>query len=483
MNEEHEPKPSTYTPSPQVPEDLAPRLAVILAVLSGEKSVSEAARELHLSRNHFQSLLHRSLGAVIETLTPKEPGRPPPNEAMSDLQRQLKRLERENSRLKRRVEATNELITVAGELLHGQRRPGERQRRRRKANDAAGSDPDTEPEPHLALVRAVQRMHALGLTLARAAWLAGVASCTERRWRRHPSVRLRPHQPLAPESRTRAERVIRELHGLIGAAALSHDIEGLSRRAAARIKSDTLRALERERQAALRRLIVNQAGVMRGIDAMHLPTRDGPRYALIAADAAVPYRTCVAVAEHYDTKLAVRLLQQDIAKNGAPLVLRADRARAHDAPEVREILAYHHVLMLHGPPRYPCFYGQLERQNREHRAWLAALNDPDGQPMQALLEKMLHCLNTLWPRRRLAWSTAADIWNARLPISTKMRYTFEEEVHDRTQRLACRLDSRGKPADLAERLAIEQTLTQMGYLQQRIGQQVLSDYRDRTSLK
>ena len=119
MNEEHDPKPSTYTPSPQVPEDLAPRLAVILAVLSGEKSVSEAARELNLSRNHFQSLLHRSLGAVIETLTPKEPGRPRPSEAMSDLRRQLKRLERENTRLKRRVEATNELITVAGELLHG----------------------------------------------------------------------------------------------------------------------------------------------------------------------------------------------------------------------------------------------------------------------------------------------------------------------------------------------------------------------------
>jgi hypothetical protein len=483
MSEEHERKHSTYTPSPPVPEELAPRLAVILSVLSGEKSVSEAARQLNLSRNHFQSLLHRSLGAVIETLAPREPGRPPPNEALSDLQRQLKRLERENTRLKRRVEATNELITVAGELLHGQRRPGERQRRRRKPGDTAGSDSDSEPEPHVALVRAVQRMHALGLTLARAAWLAGVASCTERRWRRHPCVRSRAHQRLAPEVRTHAESVIRELHGLIGAAALSHDIEGLSRRTAARIKSDTLRALERERQAALKRLSVSHAGVMRSIDAMHLKTSDGPRYALIAADAAVPYRTCVAVAERYDAKLVVRLLEQDIAQNGAPLVLRADRARAHDAPPVREILAQHHVLMLHGPPRYPCFYGQLERQNREHRAWLTALNDPDGPPMQELLEKMLHCLNSLWPRRRLAWSTAAVIWSAREPISTKTRYTFEEEVHDRTQRMACQLKSRGKPADLAERLAIEQTLTRMGYLQQQVGRQVLSDYRDRTSLK
>jgi hypothetical protein len=467
MNEEQKPRPSTYTPSPQVPEELAPRLAVILAVLSGEKSVSEAARELHLSRNHFQSLLHRSLGAVIETLTPKEPGRPPPDEALSELHKHLKRLEQENARLKRRVEATNELITVAGELLHGQRRPGERQRRRRKAS--AASEPDTEPEPRLDILQAVQRMHALGLTLERAAWLAGVASCTERRWRRHPCALRRQRHPLAPAVRTHAESVIRELHGLIGAAALSHDIVGLSRRTAARIKADTLRALERERQARLKHLTVSQPGVMRGIDAMHLTTCDGPRYALIAADAAVPYRTCAAVAVHYDTQLVVRLLEQDISQNGAPLVLRADRARAHDAPKVRELLAHHHVLMLHGPPRYPCFYGQLERQNREHRAWLGALADPSGQPMEDLLEKMLHCLNTFWPRRRLAWATAADIWNARQPISAKMRYTFEKEVHDRTQRMACQLESRGKPADLAERLAIEQTLTRMRYLQQQTG--------------
>ena len=53
---------STYTPSPEVPQELAPRVALILEVLSGAKTVSEAAREANLSRNHFQSLLNRSLG-------------------------------------------------------------------------------------------------------------------------------------------------------------------------------------------------------------------------------------------------------------------------------------------------------------------------------------------------------------------------------------------------------------------------------------
>lgn len=122
MNEE--PKHSTYTPSPEVPEELAPRLAAILQVLSGQKSMSEAAREMNLSRNHFQSILHRSVAAMLETLTPKEPGRQPRSEELTQMQRQLKKLERENGRLRRRVEATDELIQVAGELLHGQRRPG-----------------------------------------------------------------------------------------------------------------------------------------------------------------------------------------------------------------------------------------------------------------------------------------------------------------------------------------------------------------------
>lgn len=466
MNEE--PKHSTYTPSPEVPEELAPRLAAILQVLSGEKSMSEAAREMSLSRNHFQSILHRSLAAMVETLTPKEPGRQPKSEQLTQMQRQLKKLERENSRLKRRVEATDELIQVAGELLHGQRRPGERQRRKRKPGAASNESGDTEPEPKLALLYAVHRMHALGLTLERGAWLAGIAASTERRWRGCPCTRRRRRACLSSEVRERVEALVRSLHGLVGAAALSHRIAGLTRRAAARIKASALSAMERERKAALTHLTVTTAGVMRGIDAMHLATPQGPRYALIAADASVPYRTSTEVAKHYDAKLVAHLLKRDIDRHGAPLVLRADRARAHDAPEVRAILAQHHILMLHGPPRYPCFYGQLERQNREHRAWLNALVEPTGRSMQELLEQMLYCLNTLWPRRRLAWSTAADIWHARTPISASTRHRFEEEVHDRTQRLACSLNIRGAPADLAERLAIEQTLTHMGYLQQQI---------------
>jgi len=471
MNEEpsKDPAPSHYTPSPQVPAELMPRLALILQVLSGQKTVSEAAREARLARNHFQTLMHRAVAAMVKTLTPKEPGPHPKPQELGELERKLKKVERENVRLKRRVEATDELFQVAGELLHGQRRPGPRTRKARKKVSSA-EPADSEPEPHARILCAVDRMHRLGLTLMRAADLAGVDASTVRRWRAKLGCAVRRRPCANAETLCCAQARVRALHGLIGAAALSHRIAGLTRREAARIKARTLTLMERERLASLRHVQLGTAGIMRGIDAMCLATPQGPRYALIAADAAVPYRTSVALSAHYDTRLVTELLEQDIAQHGAPLVIRSDRAKAHDAPEVQAILARHHILMLHGPPRYPRFYGQLERQNREHRAWLAAICDPFGQSMQQLLERMLCCLNTLWPRRTLAWRTAAEVWNARESISVDTRCKFEKEVHDRTQRLACTLDTRGAPADLAERLAIEQTLTNMGYLHQQTGQ-------------
>ena len=82
MNEEPPKEPSsTYTPSPEVPQELAPRLALILEVLSGAKTLAQAAREANLSRNHFQSLLNRSLGSMVQALTPQEPGRKPKPQA------------------------------------------------------------------------------------------------------------------------------------------------------------------------------------------------------------------------------------------------------------------------------------------------------------------------------------------------------------------------------------------------------------------
>jgi transposase InsO family protein len=309
-------------------------------------------------------------------------------------------------------------------------------------------------------------MRELGQTLARSARLAGVDPSTLRRWR---CVRcVRPRRTVPATLATRAQHLVRNLHGLIGAAALSHAVHGMSRRDAARIKCRTLTLIERERQQTLTRVSVAAAGLIRGLDAMHLSTEDAKCYALVCEDAAIPYRTSITWGEHYDAPLVAHTLERDIEKHGAPLILRADRARAHDSPLVKQILEEHQVLMLHGPPRYPRFYGQLERQNREHRSWLAALNDPLGEPMQALLERMIYCLNTLWPRRSLGWKTAAQAWDARSNINID-RHAFKKEVQDRARHLERHIDLRAKPADLVERLAIEQTLANLGYLARQKG--------------
>ncbi len=188
------------------------------------------------------------------------------------------------------------------------------------------------------------------------------------------------------------------------------------------------------------------------------------RYALIAADGAVPYRTSLT------TGRVLRLPNwwrarcgRDLEQNGAPLVYRLDRARAHDTPAARELLAAHQVLVLHGPPRYPCFYGQLERQNREHRAWLHADPLAHGTPLEPRLAEMLDRVNRLWRRRTLGWKTAAEVWSARPPLNVD-RQALHEEVQERALVIARNISGRGQPADLAERLAIEQTLTRMGYL-------------------
>jgi len=50
-----------YTPAPEVPSELQDRYQAVLEVLSGQTTVSEAARRLGMPRNHFQTIMHRGL--------------------------------------------------------------------------------------------------------------------------------------------------------------------------------------------------------------------------------------------------------------------------------------------------------------------------------------------------------------------------------------------------------------------------------------
>lgn len=109
----------SYTAMPKVPPEVATRYETVMAALSGELSVSEGARRLGLSRNHFQTLMHRMQAVMIESLQPKAGGRPVTPEREKKLQRDLEKLQAENVRLRRRVDTTDRILGVASGLLRG----------------------------------------------------------------------------------------------------------------------------------------------------------------------------------------------------------------------------------------------------------------------------------------------------------------------------------------------------------------------------
>lgn len=431
-------KNKSYTPAPQAAPEQVQRLAMVQEVLAGKITVSEAARTLGLSRNHFQTLLHRASAAMIEAIGPKPPGRPTKSAEQSALEAELARLRRENARLQEQVGTTDRLLEVASGLLQGRIRPTGRSGRQRRTKGAPHEKKPDEPDAERRRVlQGADEMNRLGLTWTVAARIAGAHASTLRRWRARgraklPLARRASVQPaqIPAQAARQVSELVRSLNGLIGADSLRHSVEGLSRRQAAWLKAQTLCDMERERKASLTRVGVSTPDVMRGLDGMYLHGANGTLHALFTADAAIPYRTQVKTAARYDAQLVVRALRSDIENNGAPLVYRLDRASAHDAPPVRELLKEHQVLVLHGPPHCPRFYGQHERQNREHRAWEQLLAQVSLDAIQGCLEEMLEAVNKLWRRRTLGWKTAYEAWSVRRRLEVD-RCELREEVSER----------------------------------------------------
>jgi hypothetical protein len=467
-----------YEPAPQPSPEVQPLYESCLKVLTGELTVTAAAQQLHLSRNRFQTLMHRGLQGMLEALGPRPNGRPAKPRREVELEAELQQVRKQNAYLQQRVDSVDRLLGVASDLVRGKlslkgrsRQTGAKQSPEATPNDAA-EEPDGAARQRL---EGVQTLRALGLTVALAGALMASSPRTLRRHaaraaRSEPLVQSRGPQPKppSPELIREGANVVREMKGLIGAEALSHKVPGLSRRRAAAIKEQTLTELERERLAACERVIVSRTDVVRGFDAMHVSTTAGWWYLLAAADASVPYRTLLLPVNSYESTSVAAALELDIQRNGAPLAYRLDRAKCHRTDEVHELLNQHGVLMLHGPPRHPQYYGQLERQNREHRAWLDVCGTLNPQQLNHEAARMKTAWNSTLPRRILSWQTATDVWNQRTQLVVD-RQQLKDEVADRAARLQRQLDVRGGHADLAERLAIEATLMKRGWLERRGG--------------
>jgi hypothetical protein len=255
------------------------------------------------------------------------------------------------------------------------------------------------------------------------------------------------------------------LHGLPGAVSLARSVDGVSRRRAAELKREVITAVERARKQACAEVVITEPGVVRAFDAMHLT----PGFALNAADACVPYRTSCVHTRAYDACHVASVLRTDFRQHGPPLVLRDDCARCHTAPAVMSVLHEYGVALLQSPPYYPQYNGQHERQNREHRGWLAWC-EHTSDDMQTELDRMKSALNDRWLRPTLGWKSAAQVWDTRRSFDDE-RGSFLDEIDERAARLRVRsIDER-----LAMRLAIEQALTQRGYLRVTPGRMALCE--------
>jgi hypothetical protein len=466
-----------YRTMPEVPPEVASRLDAVVKVLADRSTISSEAESLGLTRQQMQSLVHRGIEQLIVGVTPRRPGPEPMSRAEQELRAENERLRRELRVAQTKSEMTERFLSVAGELIRG--RTSARRSREPSASRRAASptkDPSGEGERRARLAAAEVLFGEA--TMEVIATVVGTSTSSLFRWRRRARAEKPlafdrgggPAQTITDEQRAAVETAVRRSRGLIGADALRIKVPGISRRAARRMKSSTCRQMELERLAAATPVEVSAPGVMRGFDAMHLRTTDGRRYVLIAADASIPYRTSALLVARYDESSVLRALEADFASNGLPLVLRMDRASCQSTPRVRQMLASNQVLLLRGPAHHPGYYGQLERQNRDHRAWLEAGGLVASDQLEAALPEMLAVMNAELPRRDLGWQTAEALWTSR-GVICENRAELVEEVGSAVRRIAEAQRDAGVDEHVAleraERFGIEATLMRRGYL--RIG--------------
>jgi predicted DNA-binding protein (UPF0251 family) len=138
-------KKSDYVPVPEAAPEVINRLHAVILVQTGQMSVSEAARQLGMSRNHFQSLRNKSLGSMLEALTPKRAGRPTRNQQVVKLQQEVEDLGRENKHLQSQVGAMEKIIDSLTEMVRENTRSTKRTAKRAKTpKTKKKSDPEDD---------------------------------------------------------------------------------------------------------------------------------------------------------------------------------------------------------------------------------------------------------------------------------------------------------------------------------------------------
>src|SRR5574337_927404 len=169
-------KPPTYTPAPDLPDDpeLRRRFTEIVAVLAQTQTMSGAARSLDLSRNHFQTIVHRVLVAMIDAMTPRPAGRPAKPAREAELEAENTKLREELEALTIRTVAIERMLKVVGGFASG-KTPLPRSRDKKTKSE--------DPEPARIRREAVIAMREHGAPTALCVAAIGVSPSTVRRCR------------------------------------------------------------------------------------------------------------------------------------------------------------------------------------------------------------------------------------------------------------------------------------------------------------
>jgi transposase-like protein len=112
-----EDEPSSYQPRTEVPAEIAKKHALVMEVLAGEKTISEAAAELGIARVNMQTMVHRAEAAMAASLMPQPTGPKPTPAKERALAAELAKAQKRIVKLETQLLAADELLGRAGEII------------------------------------------------------------------------------------------------------------------------------------------------------------------------------------------------------------------------------------------------------------------------------------------------------------------------------------------------------------------------------
>jgi len=123
-------------------------------------------------------------------------------------------------------------------------------------------------------------------------------------------------------------------------------------------------------------------------------------------------------------------LREAFDEHGAPLVLKQDNGAPLNGEEVTNLCDEYHVVLLNSPPYYPPFNGRKERNFRDVRGYVRALEHHRvGNTLEERIDLAIHDIDVDRPRPVLGGRTATEVFEQdRVPLPDRCRFKMEVET-------------------------------------------------------